>query len=230
MFNVKEYKKIYYIKNKEKMSKKANLYYVKHKEEIKRKVKNWKKDNPEKVRKWRELNRAYLLKYNEEYHKDNRKKVLKRQRKFYQDNHKKMLEYFKQWRKNNSEYIKKWRYDNKEYHNVYQIKWRKTEKGKANQQRGSTKRRAKIKDIINTLTSQEWLDILEKYNYRCAYCGVEFNCELLPEKDHVIPISKGGHNVKENVVPACRSCNAKKYNKILKGVGNFDANRPRIYR
>ena len=37
----------------------------------------------------------------------------------------------------------------------------------------------------------------------------------MPTKDHVIPISKGGHNTKENIVPACQSCNNKKYNKIL---------------
>ncbi|MCK4464389.1 MAG: HNH endonuclease [Bacteroidales bacterium] len=34
-------------------------------------------------------------------------------------------------------------------------------------------------------------------------------------KDHVIPISKGGDNTKENIVPACQSCNSKKFNKIF---------------
>lgn len=72
-----------------------------------------------------------------------------------------------------------------------------------------------MENIINTLTSEEWLNILKKYNYKCAYCGTEFDENILPEKDHIIPISKGGNNTKENIVPACRSCNAKKGSKIL---------------
>jgi len=108
--------------------------------------------------------------------------------------------------------------------------WRKTEKGKANSQRGKTKRRAKERNIINTLTSQEWLDILEEYNYRCAYCDVEFDIENMSTQDHIIPISKGGDNTKDNVVPACKGCNSKKFNKILKeGDSNFNDYKSRIY-
>jgi len=92
----------------------------------------------------------------------------------------------------------------------YQKKYLLTEKGRACRQRSDCKRRTKGKEITNTLTSDEWFDILEKYNYRCVHCGVEFDCENLPTRDHIIPISKGGNNIKENIVPACRSCNSKK--------------------
>ena len=37
----------------------------------------------------------------------------------------------------------------------------------------------------------------------------------MPTRDHIIPISKGGNNVKENIVPAYRSCNSKKHNKLI---------------
>lgn len=44
---------------------------------------------------------------------------------------------------------------------------------------------------------------------RCYYCG-----RRVPPKeltmDHVIPISRGGLSVKENLVPACKECNNKK--------------------
>ena len=75
-----------------------------------------------------------------------------------------------------------------------------------------------MEEIINTLTSNEWLGILKKYYWRCAYCGKEFDLFNRPTRDHIIPISKGGDNVKENIVPACKSCNSKKYNKIIKEV------------
>ena len=34
-------------------------------------------------------------------------------------------------------------------------------------------------------------------------------------QDHVIPLSKGGQHIKENIVPACPSCNSKKGNRML---------------
>jgi 5-methylcytosine-specific restriction endonuclease McrA len=68
---------------------------------------------------------------------------------------------------------------------------------------------------INTLTNEEWLNILKEFKYKCAYCGIEFDENILPEKDHIIPRSKGGYNIKENIIPSCRYCNSKKHNKIL---------------
>jgi 5-methylcytosine-specific restriction endonuclease McrA len=63
----------------------------------------------------------------------------------------------------------------------------------------------------NTLTAKEWLDILKQYNYKCAYC--KRSILDLPDglvRDHIIPISRGGGNTKENVVPACVRCNKQK--------------------
>ena len=136
------------------------------------------------------------------------------------DHKKERVEYDKQWHLDHKEYknekSKQWRFDHPEYVKQYHKQYRQTPGGKANKQRARTKRRAREREIINTLTAQEWLDILEEYNYRCAYCGIEFDYENLPTRDHVIPISKGGDNTKENVIPACQSCNSKKNIKIIK--------------
>lgn len=69
----------------------------------------------------------------------------------------------------------------------------------------------------------EWKFILEAYNYCCAYCwqrpfakfsnGVG-SCPPL-ELEHIIPLSRGGDNCPDNVVPSCSSCNAKKGTKLL---------------
>ena len=121
----------------------------------------------------------------------------------------------KQWRKTHPEYSKQHLKKNRENIYIYHRQWAKTEKGKMVKQRGNVARQVRNNNIVNTLTSQEWLDILEEYNYRCAYCNIEFDENILPTKDHIIPISRGGHNIKENVVPACQSCNSKKSNKII---------------
>lgn len=145
---------------------------------------------------------------------------------YYEKNKERELELHKIYRKNNLEKVLKkereCRKNNPTLYGEYQKKWAKTERGKAVNQRRNITRRTKERNSINTLTSQEWLDTLEAYNYRCAYCGVEFNCELLPERDHIIPISKDGHNTKENVVPTCRSCNVKKSDKLIKPSPTFN--------
>jgi len=122
--------------------------------------------------------------------------------------------------KNKNEYNRQWRKTNKDKMLEYQKKYLLTEKGKACRQRCDCKRRANRREFINTLTLDEWLDILKEYDYKCTYCGCEFDENNMPTKEHIIPISKGGDNVKENIVPACRSCNSKKlYLNSVEGFG-----------
>ena len=49
--------------------------------------------------------------------------------------------------------------------------------------------------------------VLERDGFACVYCGCEGgNLQL----DHVIPRSRGGADTPDNLVAACRSCNASK--------------------
>jgi len=191
MFNQKEWSKRYYQNNKV---------------EIKERNKKWVKANPEKIKKYKEKWRDYNLQYSKEYYEINKERLSDYYKKYYVNNREIKLKRNKKWCK-----------DNPEKMSEYKINFKKTDKGKANAKRSNSKRRAIERNIINTLTEQEWLDILETYNYRCAYCGIDFDENTLPVRDHVIPISKGGDNTKENVVPSCVICNSKKGNRILTG-------------
>lgn len=73
-------------------------------------------------------------------------------------------------------------------------------------------RRGRKKANGGVFTKKEWLLLLDKYDYRCYYCKQKF--EKL-SVDHYIPLSKGGKNSIDNIVPACLSCNCKKGNKII---------------
>jgi 5-methylcytosine-specific restriction endonuclease McrA len=46
----------------------------------------------------------------------------------------------------------------------------------------------------------------------CLYCGDHYSRGELT-RDHVMPVSKGGHDEWENVVSACLACNLKKSNR-----------------
>lgn len=48
--------------------------------------------------------------------------------------------------------------------------------------------------------------------YLCLYCGHEFPRQHLT-RDHVLPVSKGGRDIWENVVSACFMCNSHKSNR-----------------
>ena len=197
MFNEKLYMSRYGIKNRNKLNKYHRQWYKNNSKHIKKYHKKWRENN---------------LEY--------REKTILRSKQWREDNQKYIKKYRKEWLKNNledyKEYQRIWKEENPEYDKKQKRKWRKTEKGKANNQRNHAKRQAREKEIINTLTFNEWLEILKKYHWKCAYCGKEFDLFNRPERDHIIPISKGGNNIKENIVPACRSCNARKKDKILK--------------
>ena len=52
--------------------------------------------------------------------------------------------------------------------------------------------------------------------WRCQYCGTESGKLTL---DHVVPRSRGGESVWENVVTACAPCNLRKGNRSLEESG-----------
>lgn len=74
------------------------------------------------------------------------------------------------------------------------------------------RRRTRKLLLPSTLTAEQWVAILAAYKHRCAYCGKR---SQKLEQEHVIPVSKGGGTVVDNIVPACRSCNATKQARIV---------------
>jgi len=76
----------------------------------------------------------------------------------------------------------------------------------------------KLPSVVRLLKMIKWTkrpvkfsrqNIYIRDNYRCQYCGKKLSPEELTY-DHVIPKSKGGKTVWENIVTCCPSCNRKK--------------------
>jgi 5-methylcytosine-specific restriction endonuclease McrA len=68
------------------------------------------------------------------------------------------------------------------------------------------RRRSRELAAEGNYTSQEWIELLQRYGRRCAYCGAEGRLE----PDHRVPLARGGTNFIENILPACHRCNARK--------------------
>jgi len=65
--------------------------------------------------------------------------------------------------------------------------------------------RAKQAGARYDLTLDQWLETLEYFNHKCAYCGWR-DYEFI---EHYLPVSVAGTTA-GNCVPACASCNALK--------------------
>ena len=62
--------------------------------------------------------------------------------------------------------------------------------------------------VEHDLTADQWTALRDAWG-GCAYCG---DASAALQRDCVLALSRGGRYTLENVVPACRSCNASKCN------------------
>ena len=145
----------------------------------------------EQNKQWYEDNREQKKDYLRVYYQDNKEKIKDYNRAYYQDNKEQLDDYSRAYRQDNKERVRKWRRRSKQI------------------------RKAKKHKLPHTFTTQEWEETKQIFNNSCAYCGMtkeehrqEYNQIL--HQDHFIPLSKGGGYTKENIIPACRSCNASK--------------------
>ena len=70
-------------------------------------------------------------------------------------------------------------------------------------------RRAREAGAGGKFSTKEWRELALRYDSKCAYCGQPGPLHA----DHRIPLSRGGPNSIDNILPACRTCNLRKHNR-----------------
>lgn len=69
------------------------------------------------------------------------------------------------------------------------------------------------------------VNVYARDGWRCQYCGDRFAFGEL-SYDHVIPRARGGRTDWDNIVTACRGCNARKADRTCDEAGMFPIKRP----
>jgi 5-methylcytosine-specific restriction endonuclease McrA len=79
--------------------------------------------------------------------------------------------------------------------------------------RYARRRQRRMARVEHDLSTDDW-DALKAAWGGCAYCG---DAEKALQRDCVLALSRGGRYTLDNIVPACRSCNASKCNDEVTG-------------
>ena len=154
-------------------------------------IKNVAKER-ERKHKWYMANKELTRERGCTWLENNRAFAREYHRQWEQSNKDKKRGYWENYSKNNREKInaknKKWRKDNPEKHCAYQ------------QKRRATKRALPS-------APYDFIEICSRYGNKCLACGRR---GIKLTIDHIIPISTGGHDTKDNIQPLCHSCNSSK--------------------
>lgn len=151
--------------------------------------------------------------YNKKYSKEHREVISIRNKLYNKENAEPIKARHKLYQMDNKEMLRRKRSDNY-YKNIVVEKARMKKYKTSNKESFVIRqqhREAGKRNLENTLTMNEWENIKERFNNSCAYCG---KVSIL-EQEHFIPLTKGGEYATSNIIPACKSCNCSKNDKLF---------------
>ena len=186
----KRCEKQYREQNRDKILERSKQYRQNNKYKIKQYYENNKDKILECNRQYRQNNKEKIAELNKQYRQNNKDKILKQKRQYYRDNRDKILEY------------------NKQYY--------KTSQGQVNQFNAGSKRRMRKQNQGNGITSNQWFEMMNYFDWKCAYSGKYIGGKGEHRNiDHITPLSKGGEHEIWNVVPMYDSYNFSKHDKDM---------------
>lgn len=176
---------------------KSRIYNQQHRKENKEKAMAWSKNNPDRRK---SIQSTYMARHADQVRESHRLYLL--------NNPDKRAATIKKYAESHKEKIREYRIKNKDHiaKKCLEHQRKHPEMVKA---RKAKYRARKYAAEIRDFTHQQWVELQERFNHRCAYCGKR--CKGKLDQEHITPLSKGGNHTLSNIVPACSSCNSKKH-------------------
>lgn len=184
--------------------------------------KQYSEDNKDKIKQYREAHKEERKQYDKQRYEDNKDKILE-QNKQYRETHKEEIkERKKKYNETHKEQILE--YKRKNYYR-YREKYREYDRQYSRQYRrehpeadlnNKIKRRSKIEQQGNGITKEQWLEMMEYFNWCDAYSGEYIGGSNNKRTvDHIVALNKGGEHTIWNLVPMSRSNNSSKQDKDM---------------
>ena len=154
-----------------------------------------------------------------QYSEQNKEKIIQQQRQYRQEHKKEkqqyMQEYYKQHKKERHQYIQQYYKENNHYFEQYRKQYYQTLQGQIVAFNGTAKRRQREECCGLGITKEQWLEMMQFFDFKCAYSGILVNTKKNRSIDHIVPLVKGGEHEVWNCVPMDRSLNSSKQDKDL---------------
>jgi hypothetical protein len=203
-----------YIKNRAKRIKYAKAYYAANKESLREYNLRWKLANKAKIRDY--AKRRIATRTPEQKQADyergvqwrikNRERLKEQRRKWYLENREQDLARSKEYRKANGEKLR-------HYSRVY-YEQNKDDYFERARRRAYLRKSSRIR-ALHRLNRAAENARFALWRHRCAFCGVDAHHTRNTgykrlTTEHVLPLVKGGLDEKDNIMPACATCNKSK--------------------
>lgn len=171
---------------------------------------------------WRQANKDRKTKNNKQYYQNNKEKIAEHYKQYYQNNKDRKAEYAKRYHEDNKEKIaehyKQYYETNKdkilERQKQYQKQYYQSPQGQVANFNKNHRRRIKEEQQGAGITKDQWLEMMNFFNWRCAYSGEALTKDNR-SVDHVASLNSGGDNMIWNCVPMTRSLNSSKCDKDM---------------
>jgi 5-methylcytosine-specific restriction endonuclease McrA len=173
----------------------------------------WHMRHPERSevqsREWYTLNLEYARAQSAAYYKAHATECIARTREWYRTH----PEYYTSHRERYAQWHHKWYTANSEKAKALVRSWRRKHPEKGLE--AVHRYRARLISAEGNFSIEEFDKLREEAGYECVYCGRSEGEIGKLVADHAIPLSRGGSNFIDNIVPICLSCNSSKGDKTI---------------
>lgn len=166
----------------------------------------------EYAKRYREVNREEIAAYQRAYRQGHREELAAYNRSYREANREELLAKKRQYYRQNRDRINgrncAYRQEHLARFKEYQAEWQRAD-FRANPEKykaAAHRRRARMRANGGHFTTGQWRRLCQSFDDTCLRCGEHGHLTI----DHVVPLSRGGHNGIDNIQPLCLSCNSTK--------------------